>query len=403
MHDQEACPACTNGSADLLRYMRLCVGVLLMVGGCAAPPRQAYDALEARRTQIVGFENIRIHIDDPRPFQSGDDPWRPVTSKAQPAMLAMSGGGAGGAFSVGILSAWSELGTRPKFDVVTGVSTGALIAPLAFLGPAYDQRLRELYLSDHARDLVDLDWRGFGIFSPSLLRGDALRRMVAENITDDILRRIALEHRAGRRLLVMTTNLDTQRAVVWNIGAMADSGSQHALALVRQVLVASASVPGILPPVSIKAVVDGKEIEELHSDGGSSAQFFTLPEQLIIAPRAKGKEKLHIYVIINNALIPEFAMSPERAFPIMARAYAILLKTHTRQGLMALYNFAQHSDVDLDIASIDAQVPYSMTDPLNHHYMTSVYLIGYRRTVANRLWVKRPLFTKAGFRQAGEL
>jgi hypothetical protein len=317
-------------------------------------------------------------------------------------MLAISGGGAGGAFSVGILSAWSQLGNRPSFDVVTGVSTGALIAPLAFLGPEYDQRLRRLYLSDQARDLVDINWRGFGVFSPSLLRGDALRRMVGENMTDDILHRIASEHRAGRRLLVMTTNLDTQRAVVWNIGAIAGSGRADALALVRQVLIASASVPGILPPVPIKAVVDRKQIEELHSDGGSSAQFFTLPEQLIVAPNHAGKENLHIYVIINNALIPEFAMSPERALPIMARAYAILLKAHTKQGLIALYNFAQRSDMDLDIASIDAQVPYSMTDPLNHHYMTSVYRIGYQKTLDKRLWTKRPVFTNAG-RHPGEL
>ncbi|MGK6317291.1 patatin-like phospholipase family protein [Neorhizobium sp. DT-125] len=376
--------------------MSLCVVASLILSGCAAPARQAYNASEAERAQIVGFENIRVHADDPRPPKSVYDPWRPVTSKARPAMLAMSGGGAGGAFSVGILSAWSELGTRPNFDVVTGVSTGALIAPLAFLGPEYDQRLRRLYLSDQARDLVDINWRGFGILSPSLLRGDALRRVVGENITEEILHRIAREHRAGRRLLVMTTNLDTQRAVIWNIGAIAASGRADALDLVRQVLIASASVPGVLPPVSVKAVVDGKQIEELHSDGGSSAQFFTLPEQLIVAPSHAGKVILHIYVIINNALIPEFAMSPERALPIMGRAYAILLKTHTKQGLIALYNFTQRTGVDLDIASIDAQVPYSMTDPLNHQYMTSVYRIGYQKTLDKRLWTKRPVFTNPG-------
>ncbi|MBB2969534.1 patatin-like phospholipase family protein [Mesorhizobium sp. RMAD-H1] len=376
--------------------MSLCAVALLALSGCAAPAREAYNAAEAERAQIVGFENIRVHADDPRPPKSVYDPWRPVTNKPKPSMLAISGGGAGGAFSVGILSAWSELGSRPSFDVVTGVSTGALIAPLAFLGPEYDQRLRRLYLSDQARDLVDINWRGFGILSPSLLRGDALRRIVGENITEEILQRIAREHRAGRRLLVMTTNLDTQRAVVWNIGAIAASGRADALDLVRQVLIASASVPGILPPVSIKAVVDGKQIEELHSDGGSSAQFFTLPEQLIVTPDYPAKESLHIYVIINNALIPEFAMSPERALPIMGRAYAILLKTHTKQGLTALYNFAQRSGVDLDIASIDAQVPYSMADPLNHQYMISVYGIGYQKTLNGRVWTKRPVFTGAG-------
>ncbi|UXT23990.1 alpha/beta hydrolase (plasmid) [Agrobacterium tumefaciens] len=308
-------------------------------------------------------------------------------------MLAISGGGAGGAFTVGVLSAWSELGTRPRFQVVTGVSTGALIAPFAFLGTQYDKRLRSLYLSDQPRRLVDLNWRGLGVFSSSLLQGNALREMVEDNITPEILDQIAREHRAGRRLLVMTTNLDTQRAVVWNIGAIASSERVDALPLVRQLLIASASVPGIFPPVSINTVVDGRLIEELHSDGGSSAQFFTLPEHLIVAPSRTGEGKLHIYVIINNALIPEFSMTASKALPIMARAYAILLKSQTKQGLIALYNFTQRSGIDLDIASIDEQVPYSMADPLNSVYMRTVYRIGYRKAFGDHLWTQYPQFT----------
>jgi hypothetical protein len=374
-------------------YVSLCVVALLVLGGCATSARPVYNAYEAERAQIVGFENIRVHADDPRPPNSAYDLWRPATNKAKPTMLAISGGGAGGAFSVGVLSAWSEIGSRPDFDVVTGVSTGALMAPLAFLGPEYDEQLRRLYLSDHAGGLVDINWKGLGVLSSSLLRGDALRRMVEENITSEIVRRIAREHRAGRRLLVMTTNLDTQRAVVWNIGAIADSDRADALPLVRRILVASASVPGVFPPVSVKTVVDGRQIEELHSDGGSSAQFFTLPEQLILAPNHTPKTNLHIYVIINNALIPEFSMSAEKALPIMGRAYHILLKSQTKLGLIALYNFAQRSGTGLDIASIDAQVPYSMIDPFNHHYMRTVYRIGYQRSLDQNLWTKRPIFT----------
>ncbi len=251
--------------------------LLLFLGGCTAPARPTYTASEAERAQIVGFENIRAHVDDPRPSEAVYASWRPVTGKQKPVMLAISGSGAGGAFSVGVLSAWSELGNRPRFEVVTGVSTGALIAPFAFLGPDYDARLRRLYLSNEARNLVDINWRGLGVLSASLLQGKALKTMVEDNITDEILREIAREHQKGRRLLVMTTNLDTQRAVVWNIGAIANSGREDALALVRKILFASASVPGIFPPVSIRTVVDGRQIHELHSDGGSSSRFLRCP------------------------------------------------------------------------------------------------------------------------------
>jgi len=381
-----SCGICAN-------LIALCL--VLFLSGCTAPARPTYTASEAGRAQIAGFENIRAHVDDPQPSGSVHASWRPVVSKQKPVMLAISGGGAGGAFSVGILSAWSELGNRPRFQVVTGVSTGALIAPFAFLGSAYDAQLRRLYLSNEARSLVDIDWRGLGLLSAGLLQGDALRKMVEDNITDEILREIAREHQAGRRLLVMTTNLDTQRAVVWNIGAIADSDSQDALALVRQILIASASVPGIFPPVSIRTVVDGRQIRELHSDGGSSSQFLTLPEHLFVASGQARNENLHIYVIINNALIPEFSMSPERALPIMARAYAILLKSQTKQGLIALYNYGRRSAIDLNIASIDEQVPYSMTDPLNGSYMRTVYDIGYRNTVEGRVWAQQPKFPRS--------
>jgi len=381
-------------TGDWGRLIARCVLVsLLLLGGCAAPARPEYTAWDAARAQILGFENIRAHVDDPRPPKLVYDPWRPVTDKEKPAMLAISGGGAGGAFSVGILSAWSELGNRPSFEVVTGVSTGALIAPFAFLGSDYDERLRSLYLSDEARSLVDINWKGLGVLSASLLQGEALREMVEDNITAEILGHIAHEHRLGRCLLVMTTNLDTQRAVVWNIGAIASSDRADALPLVHRILIASASVPGIFPPVSIETVVDGRPIEELHSDGGSSAQFFTLPEHLIVAPDHTGEENLHIYVIINNGLIPEFSMSPGKALPIIARAYAILLKSQTKQGLIALYNFGRRSGVDLDIASIDQQVPYSMADPLNGAYMRTVYGLGYEKTLDGSLWIQRPEFT----------
>jgi Patatin-like phospholipase len=230
-------------------------------------------------------------------------------AKKELNFLFISGGGAGGAFTVGILSAWSIKGSRPSFDVVTGVSTGALIAPFAFLGKPYDERLVKLYTSGIAENLVEYRWIGSGLLGASLLKSDPLERMVAAHITNDVLKQIAAEHRKGRRLLVLTANLDSQKAVVWNMGAIASSGRPDALSLFRKVLVASASVPGAYPAVMIKARAGDHTIEEMHSDGGSALQVLTMPDAVMMSPsllQPTQARKINLYVVINNALIPEF-------------------------------------------------------------------------------------------------
>ncbi|MGK9264080.1 patatin-like phospholipase family protein [Sinorhizobium meliloti] len=258
--------------------------------------------------------------------------------------MAISGGGAGGAFTVGVLNAWTEAGQRPEFDIVSGVSTGALIAPFAFLGPQYDQELRELYTSGVAAQLVERRFILSGIFGESFLKQEPLRRMVERYVTAAMLRAIAAEYRKGRYLFVLTTNLDTQAAVVWDLGAIASSGRPDSLALFRDVLIASASIPGVFPAVRIKAVVDGKQIEELHSDGGTSNQILTLPDAFLSREgisRPGRARSFEIYLLINNTLGPEFQLTESTTLSVAVRAYAALVKSQTKNGVVALYQFTK--------------------------------------------------------------
>lgn len=379
--------------AGLIRALLALLAVALLLCGCMQTLDRAHNANEAEKASIAGFGEIRSYLDvrrDEAPRNTLD--WAPATKRDRLDALMISGGGAGGAFSVGVLSAWSAAKTRPQFDVVTGVSTGALVAPFAFLGSAYDDTLVHLYTSGVAEELVRSKRPG-GLFGPSLLKADPLRRMIERFITPNILQQVAAEHRKGRRLLVLTTNLDSQRAVVWNMGVIANSGQPAAVKLFQDILVASASIPGVYPAVMIKAESGGRHFEEMHSDGGSATQILTFPQFLLTSStRLATKQSVNFYVIVNNALMPEFAITPDKTLSVIARAYSIFIKSQTQSALTALFNYSKLTGARFHLASIDAQVPYSMLDPFNTNYMRAVYNLGYAEVVAGTLWRESPVF-----------
>ncbi|KAA3450313.1 alpha/beta hydrolase [Mesorhizobium sp. SARCC-RB16n] len=377
-----------------MRVFSVLVPVAFILAGCVQTLDRAHDAGEAEKASIAGYGEIRSYLDarlDEVPRNAVD--WFPATKRDKIDGLMLSGGGAGGAFSVGVLAAWSAARTRPRFDVVTGVSTGALIAPFAFLGSAYDDTLVHLYTSGVAEDLVGSKRLG-GLFGASLLKDDPLRRMIERYITPNVLQQVAAEHRKGRRLLILTTNLDTQRAVVWNMGVIANSGRPDALKLFQDILVASASIPGVYPAVMIKAASAGRSFEEMHSDGGSASQILTFPQVFLTgsARLASKRQSVNFYVIVNNALMPEFAATPDKTLSVIARAYTIFVKSQTQSALTALYNYSKLTGAHFHLASIDAQVPYSMSDPFNTNYMRTVYKLGYDEGAAGTVWKTSPLF-----------
>ncbi len=370
--------------------------MLAFLAGCLAPDRIVYGPKAAANASLKGFSDIRIYADTSRKLIDTKT-WMPVTKDKEINYLVLSGGGGGGAFSVGVLKAWSDAGQRPRFDLVSGVSTGALIAPYAFLGQAYDEILVDLYTSGVAKKLVDADFLPQGLLGASLLKQKPLRAMIERYLTQDILARIAAEHRNGRRLLVLTSNLDSQRAVIWNMGAIAASGQPDALKLFQDIIIASASIPGLYPAVLIKARSGAQVFEEMHSDGGSSSQILTIPEGWMANSEkaAWGKEvTLNMYIIVNNALMPEFTTTTNNTFAVMARANSSLIKSQTRSALVATYVYAQRNGIRFHVASIDRQVPYRMRDPFNTDYMLAVYKLGYSRMASGRLWQDQPLFTQ---------
>ena len=267
-------------------------------------------------------------------------------------ILAISGGAAGGAFGAGVLIGLTRAGRRPAFGLVTGVSTGALIAPFAFLGPEWDHRLREAYTGGHAQDALGLAGLSLtldgGLFQPA-----ALERLVYPFIDDALVAAVAAEHRRGRRLLVATTDLDRQGPCIWDMGAIACLDGSAATQMFRDVLIASASLPGLFPPRRFEVEADGRHYEEMHVDGGVSAPLFLMPEGLLHWRKlGRRLQRGRIYVIVNTVLDPAFQTTAIGLPTILLRSFDTMLRVSYRQALNVAVTFSLAHNLPLSVASI---------------------------------------------------
>ena len=310
-------------------------------------------------------------------------------TSAQRNILALSGGGANGAYGAGVLVGWSQAGTRPRFDIVTGISTGALAAPFAYLGSDWDDELQTAYASGQADGI--LGPRGLAAFvAPSLFSPGKLKQLVDDNVTPELLQAIAVEHAQGRRLLVVTTNLDGEESVIWDMGVLATQGDEQALTLFRQVLVASASIPGVFPPVMIAGLTDGRLVEEMHVDGGVNMPFLAVPEAMLgwndpVPGVAASPDRAAIYVLVNGQVSRDYRVVRGRLPAILARAYDSMSKAALRTHLVANATFAQRNGVAFRVAAIPGDRTVSSLD-FSQESMQSLFELGRSSAAAGQAW-----------------
>src|SRR5580658_5635634 len=284
-----------------------CLASILLLAGCAAASRREAPLLGYRDATPVGFAGDVMYIDEARQEAAGGAMpllWsgRQATAGQPINILALSGGGGGVAFGAGALVGWSRTGTRPDFQIVTGVSAGALLAPLAFLGPKWDATVTETFSGATTRHLLQPRLLG-ALFGASVYRGQPLVDLVNGFVSDELLRAVAAESKRGRLLLVATTDLDHERTVIWDMGRIAAEGGERGRRLFRDVLVASASIPGLLPPVLIRVQEAGIEFDEMHVDGDTTVPLFITPRVAAIAPEeVRGLQGATVYVIVNGQL-----------------------------------------------------------------------------------------------------
>ena len=331
-------------------------------------------------------------IDSFRQVQAayGDDPPRDI--------LALSGGGADGAFGAGFLSGWSDAGNRPTFRLVTGVSAGAIIATFAFLGPDYDEQLKTLSTTVSTKDVFR--WRSLtaALGSDSLASTEPLVHLIERYYDQRVLDAVAAQHAKGRRLYVGTTDLDAQRPVIWDMGAIASVGSPAALALFRQVILASSAIPAYFPPVFITVEARGRQYDEMHVDGGTVQNVLLYgdavsPQALPADVRAPRDPPPKVYIIRNAKVSPEPEPVEPRLLAVAGRSIATLTKYQAISDLYRIHSVTRRDGFDFNLAYVPDDFRFPSPDTVENfdpQAMSALFECGYSLSRNGYPWHRTP-------------
>ncbi len=378
----------------------------LLLSACSSfDRRMAVPAAERREATVLGIPNARFFVDEPATMAAEQQ--RALIREARSLgvekggvlptanLLALSGGGDNGAFGSGLLVGWTAHGDRPQFKLVTGVSTGALIAPFAFLGPEYDRPLTDVYTNINPNKVYEKRFTIFAAVAQDALSDTSpLFETIAHYIDGEVIARIAAEYEKGRLLLIQTTDLDAGRPVIWNIGAIAASGDPRALDLIRHIMLASASIPAAFPPVMFDVEVNGAPYQEMHVDGGAVSQAFLVPPSLNVhaALEKTGyyRKSVSAYIIRNSRLTTEWSDVERKTLSIAGKAVSTLINYNGVGDLYRMYMVTQRANASFNVAFIgdDFHAPHP-TD-FDPEYMGALYRFAFQKAAKGYPWEHAP-------------
>ena len=369
------------------------VAPLFLAAACASVPRgQAAPFMSYSVAAPIGFSpDVRsIGLERRIAGRAPEDNLvrlRLTTDDGSLDILALSGGGANGAFAAGVLVGLSERNARPQYEVVTGVSAGALIAPFAFVGAEWDARLREAFTNGQSDGL--LRSRGLGVlFGPGLNSGAPLRDLVEAIVSDELMVAVAREASKGRMLLVVTTDLDRQEPVLWDMGAIAALGGEPARELFRDVLVASASVPGLFPPVIITASDGQAEYAEMHVDGGNTTPFVVAPAVTYMESDVlEGLRGTNVYVLISGPLRAPPRTTRLATMPILARSFSTLMMHMTRNAVVASAAFSIRNGMSFHVAAMPSSAADEDWLDFRREHLTLLFDMGMMQAADTAFWL----------------
>jgi predicted patatin/cPLA2 family phospholipase len=366
--------------------------------GAPVPPRDAHEAT------VLGIPNARFFVDRPQAISAEQE--RALIREAKALgvppggtlptayLLSLSGGGDNGAFGAGLLVGWTAHGGRPKFKLVTGVSTGALIAPFAFLGPEYDAALTDVYTNIDPSKIYEKRFILAALTEDALSDTTPLYETISHYINENMLAKIAAEYEKGRLLIIQTTDLDAGQPVLWNIGAIAASGNPRALDLVRHILLASASIPAAFPPVMFDVEADGTPYQEMHVDGGAVSQAFLVPPSLNVhAAREKAgyrRSASVAYIIRNSRLRTDWSDVERQTLSIAQKAVSTMINYNGIGDLYRMYLTTQRAGASFNLAYIGDDFQAEHKEDFDQAYMRALYHYAYEKAEKGYPWQHAP-------------
>jgi predicted acylesterase/phospholipase RssA len=295
-----------------------------------------------------------------------------------------------GAYAAGFLAGWTDTGTRPEFDVVTGVSTGALIGTCAFLGPEFDAAARKFYTGVKATDVYSTRYWVTIPFSPAAASNKPFKNLIDQAVTADVIAGVAAGHKAGRRLYVGTTDLETRRLVIWDMGAIACRCTPESADLFRAVLLASCSVPGMLPPIPIEVVSNDRPRLEWHADGGAAAPLF-VPQNLLTQENTAAAKGTDVYILVAGKFYPDPAPVHPRVLSILGASATAIVYAHCRSELASLYHLSKLAGADYHVAALPQDFKTTgdsvSFDPVE---LQRLFEAGYRQGAGGPVWFPAP-------------
>lgn len=380
----------------------LTVALSLLVVACSSPHtldvrvnKDNYKEVTLEDASSVA-EPLRIWASESPDFlYSPVDQTTPITvSGDQLNILALSGGGANGAFGAGILIGLEESGQLKDYSIVTGISAGALMAPFVFIGGDAFSRMKDVMLNINDKSVLGKKNFLNTVFKDAFTDGENLYQFIAEAFPEPMIEQIAAQHRSGKRLFIGTTHFDSGELVIWNVGAIANSDMPDKSELIYKVLAASASIPGVFPPQFIDVDHEGEIFEELHVDGGLATQVFFNPsnfdyQQISDALGLETHPQLD--VIRNGALKAPYHSLRDKGLDLVAKSVSSLTLAQTRGDLYRMKYISEINNIDMQFTYIERDFGYAKRtkDMFDEHYLLTIYEYGYYKATHGKPWVTK--------------
>ncbi len=394
----------TRSSSPTQLVICLVATCALLLAACSTFDRRNAVPPDLRlESTVLGIPNARFFVDRPAAISAEQE--QALIREARHLgvsrggvlptayLLSLSGGGDDGAFGAGLLVGWTAHGDRPSFKLVTGVSTGALIAPFAFLGPEYDAALTDVYTNINQSKVLEKRFITAALIDDAMADTSPLYATISKYVDEGMMARIAAEYEKGRLLVIQSTDLDAGRPVLWNIGAIAKSGHPGALSLIRHILLASASIPGAFPPVMFDVEVNGEPYQEMHVDGGAVSQAFLVPPSVNVklAQKAAGyRRNIVAFIIRNSRLTTEWSDVERQTLSIAKKAVSTMINYNGVGDLYRIYMATRRAGAGFNLAYIGDDFHAEHKEEFDQTYMRALYRYAFDKAAKGYPWQDAP-------------